>query len=328
MYYHKLQQIHLEPTQLCQASCPMCDRNMNGGLVNPYLKQADLSLQDIKTILLPDLLNQITLLYACGNHGDPILNQDLAHSFDYFRTTNSQLNLSVTTNGGARDADFWTHLAQTGTHVNFSIDGLHDTNHLYRQGVVWDRVEHSLDAFTQAKGSASWTFLVFKHNEHQVEEAQRFAKLFGIDQFIVKKSARYFKADGSRKYSHQAVYRGNSTTLLEEPTNPIYCNKITQKPPSGELNLKPKCLQKWEMYLSAEGLVFPCCWTAGHIYKWYMEPESSEIFTFIKDHEINAFKKPIKEIMESSFFSELIGSAEICNKKCNAAYDPFEAQWQ
>ena len=32
-----IRQVHLEITQKCQAACSMCDRNMNGGALNPHL---------------------------------------------------------------------------------------------------------------------------------------------------------------------------------------------------------------------------------------------------------------------------------------------------
>ena len=36
--------------------------------------------------------------------------------------------------------------------VNFSVDGLEDTNHLYRQGVKWEKVEDNMVAFCDAGG--------------------------------------------------------------------------------------------------------------------------------------------------------------------------------
>ena len=52
--------------------------------------------------------------------------------------------LSMNTNAGAKDIYWWAKLAEVigrrGA-VIFSVDGLRDTNHLYRQNVVWDNVE-------------------------------------------------------------------------------------------------------------------------------------------------------------------------------------------
>ena len=48
-----IRQIHLEITQKCQAACSMCDRNINGGELNPHLTLAELKLDDIKRIFKP-----------------------------------------------------------------------------------------------------------------------------------------------------------------------------------------------------------------------------------------------------------------------------------
>ena len=45
--YEDIKEVHLEVTQKCQAACPMCDRNQNGGALNPHLKGlAELSYDD------------------------------------------------------------------------------------------------------------------------------------------------------------------------------------------------------------------------------------------------------------------------------------------
>ena len=35
--YEDIRAVHLEITEKCQASCPMCDRNVKGGRDNPNL---------------------------------------------------------------------------------------------------------------------------------------------------------------------------------------------------------------------------------------------------------------------------------------------------
>ena len=39
--FSDLENIHLEITNRCQASCPMCSRNYHGGLENPLIKNKD-----------------------------------------------------------------------------------------------------------------------------------------------------------------------------------------------------------------------------------------------------------------------------------------------
>lgn len=336
--YNQIDQVHFEPTQQCQASCAMCDRNMNGGDVNPYLKNATLTLEDTKKLFPVEFVKQLKYIYMCGNHGDPILAPDAADMMEYFRECNPYIKLSMTTNGGARKAEFWEKMAANNVIVNFSVDGLEDTNHMYRQGVVWKNVENSIDAFTQAGGNADWTFLVFNYNEHQVDEARNYSKLLGVNNFIVKKSGRYLTASNTRKNEHQAVFRGEQSTLLSEPKNEKYRNKELQKEIDldkiFESKIDAKCVKKKEIYVSAEGLIFPCCWTHGQMYKWYLPKESAEIWDYIKAHNVNALDTSIEEVVNGGFFDAIAKSwgtdnkLKVCSMKCNRLWDPFEAQWK
>ena len=64
--YHDIKQVHLEITQRCQASCPMCDRNQNGGADNQHITNAELSLADCKRIFTPQFIKQLDIMYMCG----------------------------------------------------------------------------------------------------------------------------------------------------------------------------------------------------------------------------------------------------------------------
>ena len=57
--YDSVKMVHFEPTQLCQASCPMCDRNKNGGEVNQYLKDESMTLEGFKKAFSPEFLSKI-----------------------------------------------------------------------------------------------------------------------------------------------------------------------------------------------------------------------------------------------------------------------------
>ena len=146
--YEDIKSIHLEVTQNCQAACPMCDRNCSGEGVNPHIKLDELSLEDCKRIFTPSFIEQLNTMYMCGNLGDPIVAKDTLEIFRYFRKHNSQMWLSMNTNAGAQNETWWAELSnifgRMGS-VIFSVDGLEDTNHLYRQGVSWKAVERSMD---------------------------------------------------------------------------------------------------------------------------------------------------------------------------------------
>lgn len=355
--YQDIKTIHLEVTQNCQASCPMCDRNINGGALNPHINLDELSLEDCKFIFKPDFIAQLNTMYMCGNLGDPIVAKDTLEIFKYFREHNKKMWLSMNTNAGAKSADWWRQLATVFGRMGaviFSVDGLKDTNHLYRQGVVWNNVERNMRAFIDAGGRARWDFLIFKHNEHQVEEAESLANEWGCEKFIKKKSGRFITATSQKKESHQAVDRkGNETTKLKKPEEK-YLNKalgkqdvLLEKYGSMEAyyDVVPiHCKVKTDnsLFITAEGLALPCCWTAGRMYKWWnKDPKIEQIWDHIDavggKQSLNArigldrvFETGIFDRIESSWNVKGCnnGKLKVCSMKCGVEFDPFAEQFK
>ena len=55
------------------------------------------------------------------------------------------------------------------------------------------------EAYLKAGGIARWDFIVFKHNEHQVEQAEALAKKMGFKQFRIRKTSLDY-SDGPDKW--------------------------------------------------------------------------------------------------------------------------------
>jgi len=209
----------------------MCARNINGGEDNPQLTNSELTVENIKKIFSTDFIKQLERIYMCGNYGDPIAARDTLEVFEYFRHYNQKIMLSMHTNGSAKKPEWWKKLASVlgrKGYVVFSIDGLEDTNHLYRQNTVFNKIMDNAQAFIQAGGRARWDYIVFAHNEHQVEQAELLSQEMGFEKFQYKKSARFFSnVSGVTKEIHQAGNRkGQQTTLLQAPTDPKYRNSV------------------------------------------------------------------------------------------------------
>jgi MoaA/NifB/PqqE/SkfB family radical SAM enzyme len=184
--FSQIKQVHLEITNNCQASCPMCSRNISGGLPNDLIKVHNWSLEDFKTIMNPTLLSQLHGYYFCGTFGDPMLNDNLIEMCRYSTEVAPNVQIAIHTNGSARSTKWWTELAQAlpNDHfVVFALDGLADTQALYRVGTDFNKIIKNAKAFIDAGGKAEWCFIKFKHNEHQVEEARQMAKELGFAEF-------------------------------------------------------------------------------------------------------------------------------------------------
>ena len=256
MYQYKdIKTLHLEVTDKCNAACPMCARNINGGEDNPQLPNVELSRADVEVMFSIDFVKQLDRMYMCGNYGDPIAARDTLEIFQYFRDHNPKMTLSLHTNGSAKTPEWWTKLAHVlgpKGYVVFSVDGLEDTNHLYRQNTVFSKIMSNAQAFIDAGGRARWDYIVFAHNEHQVEEAEALATKMGFEKFQFKKSARFFSnASGVTKEMHQSANRkGMQTTLLQPPTNPKYRNSALQElskiaSTKNEVKFLPEVASRW-----------------------------------------------------------------------------------
>ena len=358
--YQDINTVHLEITQKCQAACPMCDRNMNGGADNPHITNAELSLQDCKRIFKPEFISQLKTMYMCGNLGDPIVAKDTLEVFKYFRQHNPNMWLSMNTNAGAKSSQWWEELAYVFGRMGaviFSVDGLRDTNHLYRQNVNWDNVERNMKAFIDAGGRARWDFIIFQHNEHQVEEAENLANKWGCEKFMKKKTGRFFStAQLTGKETHQAKNRkGEKTQNLAKPKKKENINlallkekEITKSYGSmkdyyDRCNIKCKVAEEKNIFITAEGLLMPCCWTAGRMYKWWhADYRIEQIWDFIDaaggKEGIDVIRNDLQDVMEGKLLESISnswnvdsvknGKLGVCAMKCGTEFDPFAEQFK
>jgi MoaA/NifB/PqqE/SkfB family radical SAM enzyme len=279
--FNELKQIHLEITNRCQASCPMCNRNFHGGLPNPLIKNTDWTLEDFKNILTPNVLAQLDGFYFCGNFGDPIINSELAEMCEYAALENSNINIAIHTNGSARSVQWWEHLAKVlpkHHRVIFALDGLIDTHKLYRIGTDFDKILNNARAFINAGGIAEWCFIKFKHNEHQVHLAESLAKEYGFKTFTVKNSRRFI---GEPKYP---VYNetGKTTHYIEPPTD----NKMSfinadiinnYKSIVEQSDIDCYVLKTKEIYIDFNKHVYPCCYLASVPYTYIDQDETQQV---------------------------------------------------
>jgi hypothetical protein len=265
----ELRILHLEMTERCNAACPMCGRTASDGAGKPYLTN-ELSAADIESWLPAETMASLHYAFMCGNHGDPMLGRDTLAVLRLFRRRSNVLLLGMHTNGGARPREWWSELADImgkRGKVVFSVDGLEDTNHIYRRNVRWDVLQRNFRAYIKAGGRAEWHFLVFRHNEHQIEAARALAEREGFARFILKKSAR-FAADSGRF----EPLGEDGKPILAPPKDPRWLNSEPERLNAlqdayggyeGWLDRTPircKIQEERSLYISARGHLWPCCW--------------------------------------------------------------------
>jgi hypothetical protein len=269
--FNQLEKIQVEITNRCQASCPMCPRNIHGGISNPLLKLNDWSFNDFKKIIPHDVLTYLKEISFCGDFGDPILNNDLITMCNYLAVTAPSIKLQIHTNGSARNQAWWTKLAQSlPKHhtVIFAIDGLEDTHSIYRIGTDYNKIIENAQAFIKAGGNADWCFIRFKHNAHQVSQAQALSIELGFNSFTVKNSKRF-----NRPFP-VVDKKGNVLYNIEQPEDSIV-EFVGRKQVEGHQHwanadqINCQSIKDKELYIDAHYLLSPCCMIGAFLYTNY-----------------------------------------------------------
>lgn len=350
--YEEIHRLHIELSSMCNAACPSCPRNVDGGYTVPWLKIETMTYDDFVTIFPRDFIKNIDFILFCGNYGDPILCKDLPEIARYISDTNPKTWMRVHTNGGVRSVEWWKKFATVTDHLEvvFSIDGLSDTNHIYRRGVVWDKLIENVKSFISNGGNAIWEFLIFNHNEHQIDEAKQLSDSLGFNKFKLKRpfGFEFFKTgfntmrviDKEGKFSHfiyEASLDNHKHTILSDE------NRVTQKDfdmtpdsykklldKSMEYDFKSEysflddtqidcmAVENKEIYVDAGGGIHPCCFLGHSSNNASAGPDAVDYFKWFNKNFnrdlISAKNYSIKDILESSYFQQI---ADTWNKKHN-----------
>lgn len=328
---------HIEPTNRCTLGCIKCARN---GYDYGKNGMADLDPDALIRFWEP-IAADIQRVQLCGNHGDPLYHPDLIGLRNKIREMNPNIWIGMTTNGSYRSARWWDEFLDNvqpkKDHIQFSIDGLEDTNHYYRSNCDWPSIMTALEKVGASDVYSSWKFIVFNHNEHQIEQARQLAKDLGIKEFTTVYSSIWWGIDDPdlptnldyvseevrdrlREELHQRIKVDPHFKIGKHNTS-----KQTRSVPGGTQpqdplkgygiisdiqSVNPKCVSQGNLYISATGHFAPCCWydTAGHRPSTLLEP--------INIHNMDYYQVE-DQIEKGDFPKNMYGLKEyVCNKMC------------
>lgn len=264
--------IQIELSNVCNALCPTCQRNTIDWKVLKDMKEP-LTMQNLPVINVPTvssapniyvmpetierivhskLYKQVTRIDFVGTIDDPLASPYLIDILEIFRTSNPKINFGMHTNGSLRTPDTFAKLAKyfnsNENSLSFSIDGLEDTNHLYRRNCQWNKIMDNATAFINAGGSAKWQYIEFPWNSHQVELAKQLSKQMGFYQFLHRKNIHtQWKRDITEWEWGDFVDMVDLDPVYSiaqiDPTDTITCNYQKRK----------------QYHISYDSKLWPCC---------------------------------------------------------------------
>ena len=320
-----IRSMHFEVTSKCQAKCPMCPRRINGGKLNPNLILDEITLEKFGQWFDIDFVKQLDSFYMCGNLGDPIVAKDTLEIFQYLRTHNPKIYLRMHTNGSAKSIPWWKNLAAQKVTVIFGIDGLADTHSKYRINTDWSKIIENAQAFISNGGDARWDMIIFKHNEHQIDECRILSNQLGFKEFSIKHTSR-FKDD---KFDVLDNHNNIIDTLYPTSKSKSMIDKVKKAQEEVLPVISCKAKNQSELYVSATGSISPCCWLD---LEWWPEQSFNKNDYIEKIKEFpNLNNNSLKEIFNSGYFSKISNcwtttGLKECSKQCGS-FDKLNEQF-
>jgi MoaA/NifB/PqqE/SkfB family radical SAM enzyme len=297
-----IKEIHVEVSNLCNASCPMCARNKNGFGLRDNPGWGQWQKDDIPNVFSKELKN-LKKVYFCGTHGDPITFKYLIDAIQHLKSNN--IDIEIFTNGSLQNESWWDTLTShltSNDKIAFGIDGV-ETNHLYRQGTEIDLIIRNLKICCNSNVKTQWDFLAFKHNEHELDSCKKLADNLGVDKFRIRKTPR-FKSDSfevKNKFGEFSHY-------LEPPKNKDLrhpdLDKIKTIFKETPTNYNINCIYREasKIYVNSRLEVFPCCYISDNNESMVLNKNDTEIFFPINEFSLR--KNSWRKILEHPFYRE------------------------
>jgi hypothetical protein len=261
-----------------------------------------------------------------------------------FRQKCPTLWLYIHTNGGAHDIEYWTELAEIiGGYgqVDFNIDGLEDTNYLYRRNTDFNKIINNATAYIKAGGRAVWNYIIFEHNQHQVNQAQQLSVSLGFQDFKHRATGRFLNHNTMEEFSQWPVQnrQGQTEYVIKPTVLQQYKNKSIsilpdlkkQYPDTTEYfaNTEICCdsLKGNKVAINASGLVLPCNMLNHNLSDARFRDQSvlpcsnqlsavdgkNQVQEFVNRHgvdNLNIHYCSLEQVFTSSFWSDLVASWE------------------
>lgn len=244
----------IDPTNICTLKCPFCST----GFGNIKRAKGMMSGENFKKII--DILGPYLLHIDMQNWGEPLLNKDIYQMIAYAK----KFDIHVTASTNFQNFDEKSAEDMISSKLDrliLSIDGAsQETYEKYRRGGDFLKAIENIKTLVRKRKELKsrlpiiiWQFLVFRHNEHEIEIAQRMARELGADDIGVNSA---FIAVNSEEYKDWVPLNSKYNRYNLSIEQKVAGSSDEFLKPAAEMT----CNWLWQgMTVNWDGSVSPCC---------------------------------------------------------------------
>lgn len=169
---------NIETTHRCRLQCPFCQRQRIGG------KEKIKSAGEMSYDSMRKIYNFANSMNLCGQISDPIYHTDLLKILEIKKNEYPKNKMQIRTNGSGKKLSWWEKaydLSDWTVEWTFGLDGAsEDTANIYRVGTSFTEVFKAMTLGVKKSARIEWQFILFEHNEHELELVKKLCKENGI----------------------------------------------------------------------------------------------------------------------------------------------------
>lgn len=241
----------IEPNLYCNLQCPACPTGLRLGLRPTVAIEEELFRATIDQI--GDYIFQLYMY----NWGEPLLHKRTPEMIAYAKKKDINILLSTNLSIKLTD-DYIDRLVLSGLdRMIVSLDGVTQETYakyrvrgdlqLVRENAL--RIQRAKQRLGTTTPKVVWQFLVFRHNEHEIEQARAVHKEWGADEFIV----------GGAEMPMEPYNDGFEPSTIPE-YNVYHPDHPLQKEAERQLTSDRACAWLYGVFvLNPNGKVSPCC---------------------------------------------------------------------
>lgn len=309
--------LQFEISSVCNAQCPGCVRTyivesddpaVNTDIttvktaVHPSIpKNVYLDLEIFKSIFTPRVCEELNTIEFIGTIDDPLVHPNFVDMIDFILQELPNVKIVVHTNGSLRTPDYFESLSRKlkhhpgGIRWCFNIDGLGDTNALYRRNTNFEKIIENARSYLRGNAkTVTWQYLIFPWNEHQVDEARELANELGFHEFVTRNDRALVGAD----------FQTLAVNANKKPSWERFKQQYTRTAQNSEIDcvMRPRGMY----FVNYEGNVWPCCFLNNAQYTKFGKYE--ETYQRFEDNYTgawnNLYHHTMDEILSHRFYTE------------------------
>ena len=271
--------ISIEPTTSCNLRCPECPSGLRS-----FSRPIGMLAPDLNQSIIDQLYRELTYI-TYYFQGEPYLNKDFLSMVSYASKRN--IYTATSSNGHYLDDKNCIKTIEGGLkRLIISIDGTNQESYeKYRVGGNLNKVIEGTKNIVKWKKKLKsktpfiiWQFIVFGHNEHEVDNVKKLSKEIGVDHLSIKTAQIY-------------NFEAGSDLLPKNPKYSRYVKKgLSYKIKNGLLS---HCWRMWHAcVITWDGKIVPCCFDKDGTYR-LGNLDKHQFKSIWRGHEYSRFRRLI-----------------------------------